>query len=187
MTAEAIWDWVLGWSLRAAGLFWLIGSFMLFRQIRMEMALDRITSQIERVARAAEASAPPGDNGENDDYGDIDAPPRRRERTAEDKALDQWMDRDDAARRGWIAGQAVVLAVTALAMMLLHPLASWFVALLVFGQGVYFIWREATARRAPSPEAAVHARPSASTVNAGWVSLAIACLVWMAAFRGLLR
>ncbi len=40
MTGEAIWDWVLGWAIRLAGLFWVLGSFMLFRQIRMEMALD---------------------------------------------------------------------------------------------------------------------------------------------------
>ena len=28
---------------------------------------------------------------------------------------------------------------------------------------------------------------SAATVNAGWVSLAVAMLVWTAAFRGVLR
>ena len=59
-------------------------------------------------------------------------------------------------------------------------------ALLVAGQGLYFFWREWTARRAPSAEAAAHARPSAATINAGWVSLIVAMLVWMAAFRGLL-
>jgi pyruvate/2-oxoglutarate dehydrogenase complex dihydrolipoamide acyltransferase (E2) component len=32
-------------------------------------------------------------------------------------------------------------------------------AILVLGQGVYFLWRETAARRAPSPEAAAHARP----------------------------
>ncbi len=84
-------------------------------------------------------------------------------------------------------GQAVVLVITGLAMMLLHPLASGFVALLVLGQGVYFIWREATARRAPTAEAAAHARPSKATINAGWVSLTIGCLVWMAAFREVLH
>jgi flagellar biosynthesis/type III secretory pathway M-ring protein FliF/YscJ len=97
------------------------------------------------------------------------------------------MDRDDAARRGWIAGQAVVLAITAITMVILHPFAAWMVALLVLGQGVYFIWREYTARRAPDAETAEHARPSASTVNAAWFSLVVATLVWAAAFRGLLR
>jgi hypothetical protein len=72
-------------------------------------------------------------------------------------------------------------------MILLHSFAVWMVALLVAGQGVYFFWREHVARRAPTAEAAAHARPSASTVNAGWVSLIIAMLVWSAAFRGLLR
>ena len=72
-------------------------------------------------------------------------------------------------------------------MLMLHPFAAWTAALLVTGQGVYFFWREHTARRAPNAEAAEHARPSKSTINAGWVSLLVACLVWAAAFRGLLH
>jgi hypothetical protein len=156
---QAVSDAILPWIIRIAGLFWLIGALMLFRQIRAEMALDRMTAAIEAYTR------------------DLDA----------ERAEEAWTDRDDAARRGWIAGQAVVLAATAIAMMLMHPFASWMVALLVLGQGVYFLWREHTARKAPSPEAAAHARPSKSTVNAGWFSLAVAMLVWAAAFRGLLR
>lgn len=174
MTGEAIWDQVLGWSIRAAGLFWLAGSFMLFRQIRMEMALDRMTSALDAMRQTLDPER-------------FDEAQGGAQATAERQAIDAWMDRDDAARRGWIAGQAVVLAITAVAMMLLHPFASGLVALLVLGQGVYFIWRETTARRAPSAEAAQHARPSASTVNASWVSLALACLVWMAAYRGVLH
>ena len=46
MMSEAIWDGVLGWLIRLAGLFWVFGSFMLFRQIRMDMALDKMTSQL---------------------------------------------------------------------------------------------------------------------------------------------
>ncbi len=186
MMGEAIWDGVLGWLIRLAGLFWVFGSFMLFRQIRMEMALDKMTSQLERAARDFKAEPGP-ETPPEDTYGDIDAPVQRRVKSEAEVAADRWMDRDDAARRGWIAGQAVVLAITGLAMMMLHPLASGFVALLVLGQGVYFIWREATARRAPTAEAAAHARPSAATINAGWVSLTIGCVVWMAAFRGVLR
>src|SRR5690349_21418840 len=125
------------------------------------MVLDRMTSHLEKAAS------------------DLKAP-------IEKSAEDNWIDKDDTARRGWIAAQAVVLAATALAMILLHPFASWMAALLVTGQGVYFFWREHTARNAPSPAAAEHARPSSATVNAGWVSLAIAILVWLAAFRGLL-
>lgn len=174
MTGEAIWDWVLGWSIRLAGLFWVLGSFMLFRQIRMEMALDRMTSKLEAMTRDFE---PDPD----------DEPDGHLQRSPEQRAVDAWMDRDDSARRGWIAGQAVVLAATGLAMMMLHPFASPLAAFLVFGQGVYFIWREGTARRAPSHEAAAHARPSKSTVNAAWVSLTIACLIWMAAYRGVLH
>ena len=94
--------------------------------------------------------------------------------------------RDDAARRGWIAGASRRPRRHALAMLMLHPFASWMVALLVLGQGVYFFWREHTARHAPSPTAAEHARPTQSTINAGWISLAIAILVWAAALRGLL-
>ncbi len=103
------------------------------------------------------------------------------------KATRAWSDRDDAARRGWIAGQAVALMATAIAMILLLVAAAWMAAMLVIGQGCYFFWREWTARRAPTAEAAAHARPSAATVNAGWVSLAVAMLVWTAGFRGLLN
>lgn len=172
MDAEAFSDGLLGLIIRLAGLFWLLGAFALVRQIRMEMMLDRMTSQIEgmaeKVAReAAEAEAGP-------------------DKPTDKTAIERWKDRDDAARRGWIAGQAVVLIATALAMILLHPLAVWLVALLVTGQGLYFFWREWTARRAPNAEAASHARPTRATVNAGWASLVVAILVWSASFRGVL-
>lgn len=183
---EAISDAILPWIIRIAGFLWLIGAFMLFRQIRMEMALDRMTSQLEDMARSVETDLPP-DAPSEDTYGDIDAPVTPRAKSDEEQATDAWMDRDDAARRGWIAGQAVVLAITAITMVILHPFAAWMVALLVLGQGVYFIWREHTARRAPNAETAAHARPTASTVNAAWFSLVVATLVWAAAFRGLLR
>lgn len=177
---ETVSDAVLPWIIRIAGLFWLLGAFMLFRQIRMEMALDRMTARVADMARDFAADT-------DDRYGEIDAAPQPQEKSEAELAADAWMDRDDAARRGWIAGQAVVLAATALAMLLLHTLAAWLVALLVLGQGVYFFWREHAARGAPSAEAAAHAKPSESTVNAGWFSLAIALLVWSAAFRGLLN
>jgi hypothetical protein len=176
VTFEAFADGLLQWIVRLAGLFWLVGAFMLFRQIRMEMALDSITVKLEETARDLERDALAS--------GDLGQPALRK--TEAGKATERRADRDDAARRGWIAGQAVVLAATALAMILLHSFAVWMVALLVAGQGVYFFWREHTARRALTAEAAAHARPSASTVNAGWMSLIIALLVWSAAFRGLL-
>jgi Flp pilus assembly protein TadB len=177
VTLEAFPDGLLQWTVRLAGLFWLVGAFMLFRQIRTEMALDSLTAKLEKTARDLERDALAS--------GDLEKPVIRK--TDAQKAADRWADRDDAARRGWIAGQAVVLAAAALAMILLHPFAVWMVALLVAGQGVYFFWREHVARRAPTPEAAAHARPSVSTINAGWVSLVIAMLVWSAAFRGLLN
>ncbi len=188
MTPEAFSDGLLGWIIRFAGLFWLFGAFMLFRQIRMEMALDRMSLQLETMAREIEAdAAEQGITAENDvDEGFADRPASRTPADPQGKALEAWMDRDDAARRGWIAAQAIVLTATALAMILLHPFAAGMVALLVLGQGAYFIWREYTARHAPSAEAAAHARPSAATVNAGWLSLAVAILVWLGAFRGIL-
>lgn len=157
---------MLGWIVRLAGLLWLVGAFVLFRQIRAEMALDSISVSLEKVARDLEAGS--GEPGATPD------------------TVDVWIDRDDAARRGWIAAQAVILAAASVAMLMLHPFAAWMAALLVLGQGAYFLWREHTARRAPSPEAAAHARPSRATVNAGWVSLAVAILVWLAAGRGVL-
>ncbi|HPI46734.1 MAG TPA: hypothetical protein PLH23_00590 [Hyphomonadaceae bacterium] len=183
MTLEAFSDGLLGWIIRIAGLFWLVGAFMLYRQIRMEMMLDRMTSRIETMTREFEETGEPDEDG----YGNIDAPVKRAERTAEEQAIDRWTDRDDAARRGWIAAQSVVLGITALSMIVLHPLAAWLVALLVIGQGAYFIWREHTARHAPNAESADHARPTTSTVNAGWFSLVVATLVWAAAFRGVLH
>ncbi len=167
---------LLEWTIRSAGLLWLIGSFMLFRQIRAEMVLDSMTASLEKTARDLEREALAS--------GDLDAPVSLK--GPEQKATDRWTDKDDAARRGWIAAQAVVLAATALAMILLHPFAAWMAALLVLGQGAYFFWREHSSRRAPTPAAAAHAKPSQSTINAGWVSLAVACLVWIAAYRGLL-
>jgi hypothetical protein len=168
---------LLEWLVRAAGAFWLVGSFMLFRQIRMEMAFDTMTASLEKTARDLERDALA--------RGDIETPLQLK--SPEQEATDRWTDRDDAARRGWIAAQAVVLAATSLAMILLHPFAAWMVALLVLGQGAYFFWREHRSRHAPTPQAAEHAKPSQSTINAGWVSLAVAMVVWIAAFRGLLN
>jgi len=165
---DAVANAVLPWIIRLAGLFWLLGAFALIRQIRMEMTLDRMTARIEDMAR---------------DFSDNDKPSLK---SPAELSAERWQARDDAARRGWIAGQSVVLAATGIAMVLMHPFAAWLVALLVLGQGIYFIWREWTARHAPDAEAAAHARPTPATVNAGWVSLVVAMLVWTAAFRGLL-
>lgn len=71
-------------------------------------------------------------------------------------------------------------------MAMMHGAAAWLCALLIGAQGGYFLWRERTARNAPTPELAEGARPNASTVNAGWFSLAAGALVWIAAARGLL-
>lgn len=165
---DAVANAVLPWIIRLAGLFWLLGAFALIRQIRMEMTLDRMTARIEDMAR---------------DFSDNDKPSLK---SPAELSAERWQARDDAARRGWIAGQSVVLAATGIAMVLMHPFAAWLVALLVLGQGIYFIWREWTARHAPDAEAAAHARPTPATVNAGWVSLVVAMLVWTAAFQGLL-
>ncbi|MEY4782416.1 MAG: hypothetical protein RIR41_351 [Pseudomonadota bacterium] len=175
MDAEAFSDGLLGLIIRLAGLFWLLGAFALVRQIRMEMMLDRMTSQIEGMAEKVAR-----------DSAEAEGDAREPTKPADETAIERWKDRDDAARRGWIAGQAVVLIATALAMILLHPLAVWLVALLVTGQGLYFFWREWTARRAPNAEAARHARPTRATVNAGWASIVVAILVWSASFRGVL-
>lgn len=185
MAIEAFSNGLLEWIVRLAGLFWLAGAFMLIRQIRAEMILDNMTARIEAAARELDSQpyVPPEDSG----FADINAPVEKPPKDPARQAIDRWIDRDDTARRGWIAAQAVVLAATALAMLMLHAFAAWLTALLVLGQGAYFFWREHTARRAPSAEAAAHARPSRATVNAGWVSLAVALLVWLAALRGLLR
>jgi hypothetical protein len=175
MTFEQFSNGLLEWLIRGAGLLWLVGAFMLARQIFTEWLIDGMAPIVEQAGRQLRA-----------DLASLD-PNFRPEEPVRDEPEEAWILRDNAARRGWIAAQAVVLAASALAMMLLHPFAPGMVALLVLGQGVYFFWREYTARRAPTPKAAAHARPSASTVNAGWVSFAVALLVWFAAFRGLLN
>jgi ABC-type nickel/cobalt efflux system permease component RcnA len=186
VTFDAFSDGVLGWLVRGAGLLWLFGAFALFRQIQAEMALDAMASKLGKIAKEMEADAAAHPPPPDADFLDNDAPSQPRLKSDADRAEERWIDRDDTARRGWIAGQAVVLAATAIAMLMLHPVSAWLAALLVMGLGVYFIWREYTARHAPSPKAAEHARPSTATINAGWVSLFVAGLVWMAAFRGLL-
>lgn len=174
MLIDAILDAGLPWIIRGAGLFWLISAFLLFRQIRAEMLLDRALARVARETRDQEA-----------------AEARRQQKRLEisehkiDEKIDTaWTDRDNAARRGWIAGQAVVLAATALAMLMLHSFAAWLAALLVLGQGLYFIWRENALREAPSRKTAAHARPSHATVTAGWVSLGIATVVWLGEYLG---
>ena len=117
MDAGAFSEGLLGLIIRLAGLFGLLGAFALVRQIRMEMMLDRMTSKIEGMAKTMAGDAADEAPGSG--------------KSAEEAANARWKDRDDAARRGWIAGQAVVLIATALAMILLHRLAAWLVALLV--------------------------------------------------------
>ena len=63
MTVEAFSDGLLGWIIRIAGLFWLVGAFMLYRQIRMEMMLDRMTSRIETMTREFEETGEPDEDG----------------------------------------------------------------------------------------------------------------------------
>ena len=94
--------------------------------------------------------------------------------------------RNRSARQRWAAPGGRHDRVIRLAGVALPVGIGVLAAFLVMGQGAYFIWREHTARRAPSAKAADHARPSVSTINAGWVSLFVAGLVWMAAYRGLL-
>ena len=76
MSPEAFSDGLLGWIIRIAGLFWLLGAFALLRQIRMEMTLDRLSAQIEGLAR----DAPEGDHG---------AQPQR---TSEEEAEARWTE-----------------------------------------------------------------------------------------------
>jgi hypothetical protein len=174
MTFEQFSNGLLEWIIRIAGVFWLFGAFMLARQIYAEWLLDRMTEGLDRANRDLRAVVAHL----------ID--PVREKPASNDKEKAR-VSRDDVARRGWIAAQAVVLAATSLAMILLHSFAAGLVALLLLGQGVYFLWREHVARRAPTAEAAAHARPSQSTVNAGWFSFVVAILVWVAAFRGILH
>src|SRR5262245_48988938 len=105
MSLETFSNQLLEWLVRLAGLFWLAGAFMLFRQIRTERLLDRMAAKLERATPETPTAAP-------------------------DPAT-RWKNRDDAACRGWIAGQAVVLAATSVSMLLLHPFSAWLAALLV--------------------------------------------------------
>jgi hypothetical protein len=94
---------------------------------------------------------------------------------------DAWADRDDRWRRRWLVVQGALLLATGLAMGLYHVSAAWLIAALIAAQGVYFLWRERSARTAPTIEAGEGAKPARSTVNAAWFSLFAGSLVWTAA------
>jgi len=170
--SEAAGDFVLAAFVRLVGALWVVGSVFLVRQLRTQSAMDRMLSQIGAAADELR------DESLEDDP---DRPPPRSPDPAED-----WVDRDDRRRRLWMYTQAGLLAATGVSMALLHSWSVWLAAFLLGGQGLYFIWREWTRRRAPTPEAAESAAPDRSTVNAAWFSLVAACAVWIAGLRGLL-
>ncbi len=173
VTAQA----VLGWLVRGVGAMWLVGSVALLASLRREAQIDRMIAGIDKAASdltdAIDAAS------EDDD------PPAVR-RSPEQQAARDWEDRDDRSRRRWLALQSVLLAVTGLSMLFLHLSSAALVAALVAAQGFYFLWRERTAKSAPTADLAREARPKRDTVNAGWFSLGVATLVWAAAIQGLL-
>jgi hypothetical protein len=170
--SEAAGDLVLAAFVRLVGALWVVGAIFLVRQLRAQSAMDRMMAQISAAADELRDELPEDDP---------DRPPPRG-----DRAPDDWKDRDDRQRRVWLYTQAGLLMLTGGAMAFLHASAMWLSALLLGGQGVYFIWREWVRRRAPSPEAAEQAAPANSTVRAAWFSLAAASAVWIAGMRGLL-
>ena len=191
MTIHDASDVLLGWIIRGIGLLWVGGTIALFVTLRRQAVLDGMISRIGDMTRDFEATpdaVDPAAASDTDDGGfmDMDRPMEPRERDPAREAEEAWIDRDDRRRRRLLAINGVVLGLCAVAMLMLHPFAVWLVALLVGGQGVYFIQRERAAREAPTADAAAGARPEQSTRNAGWFSLAAAGLVWLAAYRSLL-
>lgn len=172
LVSEAAGDLVLAAFVRLVGALWVIGSVLLVRQLRMQSAMDRMMDHI-RAAGAQLREELPED--------DPDRPPQRVPDPGE-----EWIDRDDRRRRIWMYSQSGLLALTGAAMAALHVWSMWLVALLLGGQGLYFMWREWMRRQAPTPEAAENAAPEHSTVNAAWFTLIAASAVWMAGLRGLL-
>ena len=173
---ETVGDVVLAGLIRLIGVLWAVGALLIARRMWTDRRLDAMIGELGRVASELEAEAREGA-----------ADPGARGRAGFGKSeTEAWIDRDDRRRRAYMTSQAVVLLATGLSMALMHASAAWLAALLVGGQGVYFLWREAARRRAPTPEAAAEAAPERSTVNAAWTSLAAAGLVWIAGVRGLL-
>lgn len=168
-------DSLLGVLVRLIGLLWAIGSVAIIVQVRREAMFDGMLSKLSSMADEIEADAVASDPGFE---------PAARD--AHRLAHQAWEDADDRARRRWLAIQAVLLGATGLGMAALHPFAVWMVAAVIAAQGLYFFWRERVSRSAPTPELAAGAKPAASTVNAGWFSLAAGVLVWAADARGLL-
>lgn len=175
-------DILLEWIIRGVGGLWLAGAVMLYVSLRREATLDGMIARLDSMA--ADVDAQPSESSD-DTYGDIDAPVVRPPKSDAQKQAQAWEDRDDRARRRALAAQGLLLAATGLSMLMMHILSAWLCAFLVAAQGGYFLWRERTARGAPTPETADGARPNASTINAGWFSLAAGSLVWVAAARGL--
>jgi hypothetical protein len=186
-------------AIRAIGALWFLGAIVLYARLRREAMMDGMLSKLSGMAREMEAEAatwqaedeaadPPLDeDGEPIVYQDIDAWTPPPPKTPQQLAAEAWEDRDDIARRRVLAVMGVLLMATGLSMAALHPACVWLAAAIVAAQGVYFIWREWTARRAPTPELAAITRPQRSTQAAGWFSLFAAGLVWLAAYAGLIR
>lgn len=191
MTIHDASDVLLEWIIRGVGLLWVGGTIALFVTLRRQAMLDSMIARISDMTRDSAAlldGANPVATPDADDDGflDMDRPMEPRVRDTAREAEEAWIDRDDRRRRRLLAINGVVLGLCALAMLMLHPFAVWLVALLVGGQGVYFIERELAARAAPTAEAAAGARLEQSTRNAGWFSLAAAGLVWLGEYRGVL-
>lgn len=167
-------DLALELAIRLVGALWVFGAIaslvMVWRWRRYSRMADRIEEMMKQVEPGPEDSGP-------DDRG-AKAQPGADPRAA------AWMEKDAAARRRWIFVQSLLLAATGLAMAMFHPTSVWLIALLILGQGVYFGLRERAVRAAPTLEAAEEARPSRSTVNAGWFSLGVGALIWIAYGRG---
>lgn len=160
---EAASNELLGWIIRVVGLMWLIGAFVLVNSLRRDAMLDGMISKLDRIATDLAGEGKPKD------------------------AAEAWIDRDERNRRRWLGAQAVLLGVTGLSMAILSRFSVYLVAALIAAQGVYFLVREMAVRAAPTDEAREDARPSRSTVNAGWFSVAVGGLVWLASSRHVLE
>jgi hypothetical protein len=173
---------LVGGVIRCVGALWVVGAILMFFRLRQETAIDGMLGKLTQMADAAEAEF--GTPPEPGPFENIDRPVKRKPKLPETIAEEAWIDRDDARKRFWLALQGLLLIATGLSMAALHPGAPWLAPVLVAAQGVYFTWREWTARRAPTKAAAANARPTASTVSAGWFSLMAAGLVWAASYAG---
>lgn len=146
----------LVWVLRGFGVLYVVGAVFLFRHLRVYALVDDATQRIEMMTREIEGEETP--------------PP----------------DHADKARNGWLAAGGVLTALAGVAMIFALRMSLVFLVLVVIHQIAYFIRQRHMEITAPTPEAALDARPTQATRNGFYTCLALTVLAAWLEWKGAL-